>query len=279
MMTFCMDRLTNTFCLYRLADISLFNTTLRHGASNEIAIVSNGAISSSRITNCARSKNAIIHVFLKFHISCHDDKSKMTTYRERIESYIYDKPNLYESIFFFRCEDIDPDLEFVKYHLAVKSRYTWQLSNRILHFRGELHQFCIALSYKLHINYNTPNDRNITYYGGTLVDGGVKDYKANVLSNRNISSPSGMEFSFNSSRDGLNETPRSSSVTDASTESYPRSDIGNSIVEEEENEEDSDEEEDANESSDVAPGEVNRETPISPTDKQFLSMLQSSHHP
>jgi hypothetical protein len=46
-------------------------------------------------------QNTIIHVFLKFHISCHDDKSKMTMYRERIESYIHDKPNLYESIFFF----------------------------------------------------------------------------------------------------------------------------------------------------------------------------------
>jgi hypothetical protein len=51
---------------------------------------------------------------------------------------------------------------------------------------------------------------------------------------------------------------------------YHKSDPGNLKVEEDGDEID--------ESSEIAPGEMKRETLITSTDEKFLSMLQSSHH-
>ena len=107
-------------------------------------------------------------------------------FKEGVDEYIRDHPNIWDSIFLFRCEEIDPNNELVTYRLAVRSAFLWQVSNRVLRHRGELHQFCVALSFKLHINYDKPNKRSVMYYGGSLVNGGVQDYKACVLKNSNI---------------------------------------------------------------------------------------------
>jgi hypothetical protein len=171
--------------LASLPDISLFSTTLRFASSNEIATVSNGSIASARITNCARSMNATVHTLLKFHISCHQGRA-LQEYKDAVEGYVQENPNIWDSIIFFRLEDIDANSEVVTYHLAVRSRFTWQISNRVFQSQADLHKFCIALSFKLGINYDAPNPRTIMYYGGSLVDGGVQDYKANVLQNDNI---------------------------------------------------------------------------------------------
>jgi hypothetical protein len=110
----------------------------------------------------------------------------MVLYRKGVESYIREKTHIWENIFFFRCEDVDSDLECVTFHLAVRSRYTWQVSNRVLQVQGELNQFCVSLAFKLHIHYDSPNARTVTYYGGSLVDGGVKKYKTMILEGENI---------------------------------------------------------------------------------------------
>ena len=44
----------------------------------------------------------------------------------------------------------------------------------------------MSLAFKLDINYDSPNPRSVFYFGGSLVDGGVQDYKVNVLKNANI---------------------------------------------------------------------------------------------
>lgn len=129
--------------------------------------------------------NATVHTLLKFHISCHQGRI-LQEYKEAVDSYVQEIPNIWDSILFFRLEDIDANNEVVTYHLAVRSRFTWQISNRVFQSQADLHKFCIALSFKLGINYDAPNPRTILYYGGTLVDGGVQDYKANVLQNDNI---------------------------------------------------------------------------------------------
>ncbi|KAG7353641.1 hypothetical protein IV203_002996 [Nitzschia inconspicua] len=89
-------------------------------------------------------------------------------------------------ILYWNEDDVDTDSESVTFHLAVRSRYTWQVSNRVLQCQGELHQFCVSLAYKHHIHFDSPNPRSVTYYGGSLVDGGIKKYKANILERKNI---------------------------------------------------------------------------------------------
>jgi small-conductance mechanosensitive channel len=95
-------------------DITLFSTTLRFGASNEVATISNGSIASSRITNCARSANAMVILILKLHIHLHDEQN-LEKFKAALENYVADNPRLWELMAFFRCEEIDTDGEFVVY--------------------------------------------------------------------------------------------------------------------------------------------------------------------
>lgn len=122
---------------------------------------------------------------MKFHISCHEGNT-IDVYRQGVEKYIQDYPNLWDSVFYFRCEDIDPNNEVVTYRVAVRSRFSWQVSNKVIQMQGEFHRFLVSLAIKLHIKYDAPNKRSIMYYGGSLVNGGIKDYKTKVLTNSNI---------------------------------------------------------------------------------------------
>jgi hypothetical protein len=267
------------------SDISLFSTTLRFGSSNEIATVSNGSIASARITNCARSKNAIAHCMLKLHISCQRDPTTMVSYRKGIESYVREKTHIWENIFFFRCEDVNSDLECVTYHLAVRSRFTWQVSNRVLQFQGELNQFCVSFAYKLHIHYDSPSIRSVTYYGGSLVDGGIKNYKTKILERSNIKNDSenvagmlsremvhhfpcggvgseGSEFPGGSLADNA---PRSISTKDRTEAKFHGETTADKV----------DDERKLNEAE--APVAVPAAASRSSVDNRFLSMLQESH--
>jgi hypothetical protein len=160
---------------------------LRFGASNEVSTVSNGSIASARITNCARSKHAVVHLFLKLHIHLHQGRN-IDLFREALENYVIDYPNVWDSIVFFRCEEIDTDNEFVMYRLAIRSRQSWQVSTRVLQERARLHQFCIELAAKLEVSFDSAVARRVLYYGGNLVEGHVKDYKKDLLTHPNIQS-------------------------------------------------------------------------------------------
>lgn len=167
-------------------DISITSTTLRFGTSNEIVTIANSSLADARITNCYRSEKATIVIFFNFHISCHVGGKTIQMFREGIEEHIRENPNTWDSLFYLRCESIDSNKELAVYKLSVRHAQTWQVHNRILYDRGELFQYAIALSFKLHINYDVPNERSIMYYGGSLVNGGVQDYKSRVLKNSNI---------------------------------------------------------------------------------------------
>lgn len=169
---------------YFQSDITLFSTTLRLGANNEVATISNGAIASTRITNCQRSKNAVVNIVLKLHISMHDGRN-VDKFEDGLENYINDNPSVWDSLVFLRCEDINGDDEYVIYRLGARSRLSWQLAARIFADRGRLHQYCVELSKQLGVNFDSPTSRKVLYYGGNLVDGAIKDFKKNLLMDRN----------------------------------------------------------------------------------------------
>ena len=95
-----------------LKDITLFSTTLRYSANNEVAIVSNGSIAQARITNCAKSKNATVQLTMQLDIKLHEG-SYLREFREALDAYVLNNPNRWDSIAFFRCEEIDTDYAFV----------------------------------------------------------------------------------------------------------------------------------------------------------------------
>jgi small-conductance mechanosensitive channel len=200
------------------SDITLFSTTLRLGANNEVATISNGAIASTRITNCQRSKNAVVTIVLKLHISMHDGRN-VDKFKDGLENYISDNPSIWDSLVFLRCEDINSDDEYVLYRLGARSRISWQFAARIMADRGRLHQFCVELSKRMQVNFDSPTSRSVLYYGGNLVDGAVKDFKKNLLMDRNNISRG--DLGMFGSRSELQRTT-SQEVTEATPTPTPR---------------------------------------------------------
>ena len=126
----------------------------------------------------------MVDLLLKLHISIHSGQN-VEKFKDGLENYISDNPAVWDVLIYFRCEQIDSDDESVVYHLAVRSCHSWQVAVRVLGDRGRLHQFCTELAKKLGVNFDSPTTRRVFYYGGNLVDGAVKDFKKNLLMDRN----------------------------------------------------------------------------------------------
>jgi hypothetical protein len=212
------------------------------------------------ITNCARSKNATVQLLLKLHIYLHEGRN-LELFREALENYARDNPNIWEAILFFRCEEIDSDNEFVAYRLAVRSRQSWQASPRVLQDRARLHQFCVELATKLKVTFDSPNPRRVLYYGGNLVEGAVKDYKKDLLSSPNVNSSHDLEPFLGPGSGSGDLGPLLRPEADESDKGKPVS--GTAINEHLSNQGD-------------PLGEAGTETNDA-TNKLFLSMLQGSH--
>ena len=126
----------------------------------------------------------MVDLLLKLHISIHTGQN-VDKFKDGLENYVSDNPAVWDSLIYFRCEQIDSDDEYVVYHLAVRSCHSWQVAARVLADRGRLHRFCVELAKKLGVNFDSPTTRRVFYYGGNLVDGAVKDFKKNLLMDRN----------------------------------------------------------------------------------------------
>lgn len=211
-----------------MPDITLFSTTLRMAANNEVATISNGAIAGARITNCARSKNAVVDIVLKLHISMHEGQN-VDKFKDGLENYIADNPAVWDALVYLRCEQIDSDDESVMYRLAARSRLSWQVAARILADRGRLHQFCVEMAKELKVNFDSPTMRRVLYYGGNLVDGAVKDFKKNLLMDpANITKsqsgsidPFGMQQATSSGRIGPMSSQQASGSLNPDVEATP----------------------------------------------------------
>lgn len=134
-------------------DLTLYSTTLRFGPTNEIATVDNGSIARSRIVNYNRSPNAIVMLRLRF---CLASQEQIIVFREALESFVQDRPRIWDSILFFRCENIDKDMLLMEYTLRIRHTKTWQDAASILMNRSELFTFCFELGEKLEINFDPP---------------------------------------------------------------------------------------------------------------------------
>jgi hypothetical protein len=166
-------------------DLNLYSTTLRYGQSNEVATVSNGTISGSRIVNCNRSPNAVVVFDILLHISLIEDE-KAQTYVSAVEQFVQEHPRIWECVVFFRYEKFDADNEQVFTRMAVRHRNSWQDAGRILRDKGELSKFIYELGRSMSVNFESPPARRLIYTGGTLKSGQVQTYKKNLLTPANI---------------------------------------------------------------------------------------------
>jgi hypothetical protein len=166
-------------------DLNLYSTTLRYGQTNEVATVSNGTISGSRIVNCNRSPNAVVVFDLLLHICLIEDE-KAQVYVSAIEQFIREHPRIWECVVLFRYDKFDADMEQVFCRIAVRHRNSWQDAGRILRDKGDLQQFIFQLGKSMAVNFDSPPPRRLIYTGGTLRSGQVENYKRNLLTPANI---------------------------------------------------------------------------------------------
>jgi hypothetical protein len=166
-------------------DLNLYSTTLRYAQSNEVATVSNGTISGSRIVNCNRSPNAVVVFDLLLHI-CLIEEDKAQVYVSAIEQFIRDHPRIWECVVFFRYDKFDADNEQAFCRIAVRHRNSWQDAGRILRDKGELQKFIYQLGKSMAVNFDSPPARRLIYTGGTLKSGQVETYKRGLLTPTNI---------------------------------------------------------------------------------------------
>ena len=134
-------------------DITIFSTTLRLGTTNEVATVDNGSIAKCRIVNYNRSPSAIVTLNLRFNIATQD---QLVIFREAVESFVNDRPRVWDQILFFRCEDIDKDIRKMEFTLRIRHIKAWQDASSILMNRSELRAFCFEVAEKLAINFDSP---------------------------------------------------------------------------------------------------------------------------
>jgi len=124
------------------------STTLRFASSGEIAVIGNGSLADTRITNLKRTKMSVIMIDLTLNISLHN-KENLKEYKGKIDDYISSYPNIWEGVNFFRCENIDTRLGVVYYRLAVRCRVSWQNAKRVYGHKADLHKFCISAAQQL----------------------------------------------------------------------------------------------------------------------------------
>jgi hypothetical protein len=166
-------------------DLNLYSTTLRYSQSNEVATVSNGTISGSRIVNCNRSPNAVVVFDLMLHI-CVIEDDKAQVYVSAIEQIIHDHPRIWECVVFFRYDKFDADNEQAFCRIAVRHRNSWQDACRILRDKGELQKCIYQLSKSMVVNFDSPPARRVIYTDGTLRNGQVEKYERGLLAPTSI---------------------------------------------------------------------------------------------
>ena len=93
--------------------VTLYYTTLRLGATNEICTIANSSLSNCRIINAARSKKAVIYIILKFGIDV--PFAKIQIFKEAVMTFVKARPREWLSCIAIRASSVESDLGFVEY--------------------------------------------------------------------------------------------------------------------------------------------------------------------
>jgi small-conductance mechanosensitive channel len=88
--------------------VNLYSTTIRLGATREVATVPNGQLACTRITNLKRSKKAFVYIHLKFGIGVSNDKAGIV--RSQVKEFVDSRPREWVTMSGFRMTEIQADL-------------------------------------------------------------------------------------------------------------------------------------------------------------------------
>jgi hypothetical protein len=135
-------------------NIDLFTTTVRYGASREVATLSNGSLARSRIINMTRSDKAMVYVYLKFSVD--EPYSKVKVFRSAVESFVHERPREWLCLSGFRATRVETDLGYIEYVVVLQHRESWSMVTEILQSKADVSSFCLELQKQLEMRYHAP---------------------------------------------------------------------------------------------------------------------------
>jgi hypothetical protein len=148
------DTSTDGSLTWFVENISLFQTTVRLGATNEVATYSNSSLAHSRIINAARSPKATTYVHLKFGIDV--PYSKVMLFKDVIEKFVKDRPRQFLKIGGFRATGVEADLGYIKYVISLLHVDSWQNIGAVLQAKADVASFCLEVQKKMDMRYVAP---------------------------------------------------------------------------------------------------------------------------
>ena len=138
-----------------IKDVTLYHTTVIYVTTQEYATISNGALSKSRIINCARSPRATVFFLAKFGIGVSIDT--ISKYRERLTDYVKSKPREWIAFSAFRMTRFEADLGYVEYKIILQHREAWQQMPAILTSLGDVQAYGFMLVQEMNMGYKSPS--------------------------------------------------------------------------------------------------------------------------
>ena len=133
---------------------SIFSTTVRSAATNEVATYNNGYLAGTRIINAARSPKAQVYIHLKFGIDVSYEKVKI--FKSSIEKFVLDRPQEWLKLLAFRATTIQADLGYIGYVLVLHHVEAWQNTGPIRESQANLSSFCLEVCKQMQIRFVSP---------------------------------------------------------------------------------------------------------------------------
>ncbi|KAL7461908.1 hypothetical protein ACHAXS_002314, partial [Conticribra weissflogii] len=134
--------------------ITLFTTTVRFATTNEVATYSNGSLAPLRIINANRSPKAIIYIDIKFGLEVPFAKIKI--FQTAVENFVKSRPREWVALIGFRATRVEVDFGYIEYRIISQHREAWQNIGPILQSKADLASFCLEVSKKLGMRYESP---------------------------------------------------------------------------------------------------------------------------
>jgi Mechanosensitive ion channel len=135
-------------------DVTLYYTTVRLGATNEVATISNSSLALSRIVNAARSLKAVVYITLKFGLIV--PYTKIQLFKTTVESFIKARPREWLNCSAIRSTRVEADLGFIEYVIVLQHRDSWQNVDAILESKAVVVSFCLEVQKQLGMRYVAP---------------------------------------------------------------------------------------------------------------------------
>lgn len=157
-LSFYLTQIIDTSCdgsiTWYVENISLFQTTVRMAATNEVATYSNSSLSHCRILNAARSPKAVTYVYLKFGIDV--PYSKVMIFKDVVEKFVKERPREYIKLNGFRAVGVEADLGYIKYVICLQHVESWQNIGEVLNAKASVASFCLEVQKKMDMRYVAP---------------------------------------------------------------------------------------------------------------------------